>query len=672
MPVRLRTISYHRDKVEGVPTALKFSMADTSDWYFAGGGKESAPPQTGEFGTWIEENETGWLRPASLKATPEDGMIAIHTKTAFTTFNVSFDFVVGQGPKAECWSSPAFVFAAKDAQHFKTLEFPVQGQQNRAEHFWAQVNSVRDSSGWRESLSMQGPIHGVTSGNSWPHAVRATLGSDGLLFAWIDGRPLQPVQVGTAAGYLGLTTYNILANDAARVKNVQVVGQSAPSAKPFDKSIGMGRGFVVVPGTDPGGDCKSFPCNGVVGDSRHVGHMVRAPNGDLIAPNGGTQLRTKDNAKTWQLDDPRPSGIGWSGHMMQTTEKGKPALASFLLKGPTPPCPDCGAPVGSVWKLLRSVSVDSGLSWDNGTLVQELMPPPVSCEPTAFGPKPPVDCDKLTWRFDEGINSILPLRDGKTVLLFAVAHNGDLGLINANQRTYYYSYQKEGANGTASPVPSLGYPVAMRSTDAGHSFGQLINLDGPWTEQSSMFPKGEPMQGLELSPFETKEGNILVLDRPASSPWMWESWATPNTPKPGALEFGPSTRGPFPLYACFDATITTSSGALLICGRYPALTCQLSFDSGAPSRSAAADADAAAVLAADAAVLHVACSGMTWKGWTIDVSGIWAQGAMVELEPDVVLFTYGGRGPGAGAKPWSARYQKLRVDPLHKTLTHVK
>ena len=263
-----------QEAVKGPPTALKFSMmAGTSDWYFAGGGKESAPPQKGEFGAWMEENGTGWLRPISM-ATPEDGMIAIHTKAAFTTFNVSFDFIVGQGPKAECWSSPAFVFAATDAQHFKTLEFPVQGQQNRAEHFWGQVNSVHDSSGWRESLSMQGPIHGVTSGNSWPHTVRAVLGDDGLLFAWVDGRPLQPVQVGTTAGYLGLTTYNILGNDVARVKNVQVVGQAAPSTKPYDKSVGMGRGFAIVPGTDP--DPKDGKSKGPFGDSRHVGHMVRA------------------------------------------------------------------------------------------------------------------------------------------------------------------------------------------------------------------------------------------------------------------------------------------------------------------------------------------------------------------------------------------------------------
>ena len=191
------------------------------------------------------------------------------------------------------------------------------------------------------------------------------------------------------------------------------------------------------------------------------------------------------------------------------------------------------------------------------------------------------------------------------------------------------------------------------------------------------------MQGLEISPFETKEGNILTLNRPASSPWMWESWATPNTSKPGELIFGPTTRGPFPLYACFDATITTSSGVLLICGRYPALTCQVSFNSGQlPPNTRAwchvALRSASAVRPntegwcdASPGTLISRCAGMTWRGWTIDVSGIWAQGTMVELEPDVVLYTYGGRGPGGGAKPWSARYQKLKVDPVGRTLTRV-
>jgi hypothetical protein len=49
-------------------------------------------------------------------------------------------------------------------------------------------------------------------------------------------------------------------------------------------------------------------------------------------------------------------------------------------------------------------------------------------------------------------------------------------------------------------------------------------------------------------------------------------------PGSGGAAFGPATRGPFPLYACFDATVTTASGALVICGRFPALSCQLSLE----------------------------------------------------------------------------------------------
>ena len=74
-----------------------------------------------------------------------------------------------------------------------------------------------------------------------------------------------------------------------------------------------------------------------------------------------------------------------------------------------------------------------------------------------------------------------------------------------------------------------------------------------------MMPKGEPMQALEISGFETAEGDILTLGRPAASPWMWESWSTSK----GAA-FGPAARGPFPLYACYDSTVTTASGAMLI------------------------------------------------------------------------------------------------------------
>ena len=59
---------------------------------------------------------------------------------------------------------------------------------------------------------------------------------------------------------------------------------------------------------------------------------------------------------------------------------------------------------------------------------------------------------------------------------------------------------------------------------------------------------------------------------------------------------------------------------------------------------------------------------MTWKLWTIDISGIWAQGALIEVAPDIVLFTYGARGPGAGGQPWNVRTQKMRVDAAAESL----
>ena len=274
-----------------------------------------------------------------------------------------------------------------------------------------------------------------------------------------------------------------------------------------------------------------------------------------------------------------------------------------------------------------------------------------------------LNCSNIAWR-TEPLTSILPLRDGKTVLLFGVLHAGNLAIFTANQRLWAYSYTKTTA-GAETPYPNMGFAFAIRSTDGGKTWDpNVINLDGSWNNQSSMSPKGSPVQALELSPFETVAGDILVLcvirfafvkaslfppefltafaigfcsDRPDSSPWMWESWALRGSK--GAA-FGPATRGPFPLYACFDASITTTSGALLICGRFPAISCQLSLD-----------------------------SGMTWKMWTIDVSGMWAQGTMIELEPDLVMFTYGARGQGGGKPPWTLRHTKLRVDPVAQSLT---
>ena len=331
-------------------SALTFSLADPSQWHFAGTNIANATkdnPGTDVPGIWVQE-EAGpnhWIRPES-KATSEDGQLAVLTTEAFTTFNVSFDFTLGlpcaDTPTCEfeVWGTAAFVFGATDSQHFKMLEFPYQGQQNRAEHFWAQFSKVDGPSGWRESLSTQGPVHGVTSANTFPHQVRAELGADGWLKAWVDGRPLAPVQVGAKGGYLGLATYNILGNEVARVGNVRVVGTVDSTAKPFDKTVKIGRGFTNI---------EAGPK--VV--TTYVGRMVRCPNGDLIAKNAASYLRTADNGSTWTFGD-YSAGLG---HMLNVIVDGKPALASYSMKPSAhAPCSDCGLPAGSHWMLIRKTS----------------------------------------------------------------------------------------------------------------------------------------------------------------------------------------------------------------------------------------------------------------------------------------------------------------------------
>lgn len=117
--------------------------------------------------------------------------------------------------------------------------------------------------------------------------------------------------------------------------------------------------------------------------------------------------------------------------------------------------------------------------------------------------------------------------------------------------------------------------------------------------------------------------HFLLQVRAYSSPWMWETWSADF-----GRSWGPLTRGPFPMYACMNSFITTSSGVMLIGGRYPALSVQVSFD-----------------------------AGMSWSLFTVDYSGTWANGGMLEIAPDRVIFMYGGYGPDQG----DLRVMNLRV-----------
>ena len=69
--------------------------------------------------------------------------------------------------------------------------------------------------------------------------------------------------------------------------------------------------------------------------------------------------------------------------------------------------------------------------------------------------------------------------------------------------------------------------------------------------------------------------------------------------------------------ANFNAFGRSSSGALILCGRFPAVTCQFSTD-----------------------------HGYSWRAYTVDLNAGWCQGSVVEVEKDLMLWVYGAWGQG--------------------------
>ena len=162
---------------------------------------------------------------------------------------------------------------------------------------------------------------------------------------------------------------------------------------------------------------------------------------------------------------------------------------------------------------------------------------------------------------------------------------------------------------------------ATRSDDDGATWSEPVNIDTP-----SFDPDGNRLEGnmdlTEPSGVQLGNGRIMVFIRPIYSPTMWETWSDD-----GGKTWGPCVRGPFPGYAAPNM-VRTTSGALLIAHRMPCLTVHCSLD-----------------------------DGLSWDQGTMIDSGLWAMGAMLEVEPDVVLYAYWDRYEGL------ARTQRMRVTP---------
>lgn len=162
---------------------------------------------------------------------------------------------------------------------------------------------------------------------------------------------------------------------------------------------------------------------------------------------------------------------------------------------------------------------------------------------------------------------------------------------------------------------------ACRSTDDGRTWSPWVNIDN-----LGMNSHGKQYDGsldlTEVCGAQMRNGHIMALIRPIYSPWMWETWS-----HDGGATWGPCIRGPFPGYATPNM-LRTSSGTVLVAHRLPNMTVNCSRD-----------------------------DGHTWDQGTLIDNAIWCMGAMVEVEPDVVLYVY-----------WDAfeslmRAQFIRVTP---------
>ena len=512
-------------------------------------------------GRWTEDEQGVINAPGNLG----DENLAFYIERAYADFEADWEFRWD-----ETSGGAGLVFRARDSQHYYLVHFPVLGQHYRAEHFWGFVSKV-GKNGFVEVLNME-MVHGVSSTPTLWHRVRVSVEGNEIRVR-VDGRPLRVVKDDTYAepGYVGLSTYTTLETDAkSSFRNLRIRGREA-QAPPWDAKVVPVRNW--------------FPVSNAIGTA--CGNIVRTPNGDiLLTTDEEFIVRSTDNARTWGKRERLPAGRqgGWGMGRLYTTSKGLLTMISLechdyvvshykdeqdrqrireVLSRGEPP-----------YRIMRSVSEDDGKTWSEPVHIGEII----------FPPDKPIR-ELYTSR-------VLPLQDG-TLLLFLWG------------RTEGEYKEVEGRRYHSQPIP--GYiQICIRSTDDGQSWSQPANLDGP-PYLGSHFMLAKDLR-TEISAAETHEGKIITLTRPYHSPWMWESWS-----ENGGRTWTPTARGPFPMYASDNSMLTTSSGAMIIGGRFPGLAVQVSYD-----------------------------NGMTWKCYRIDTA-LYANGAMLEVEPDVVFYAYGGK-----------------------------
>eukprot|EP01047_Picozoa_sp_COSAG01_P065867 COSAG01_NODE_8978_length_2600_cov_2.155787_2_plen_574_part_00 len=500
---------------------------------------------------------------------PLDTKLAVFTGAAFATFDASFSFSVGSGSQ----TTAALIFGAKSTEEYYAVDFPADGQQRRANNFWAtvsRVNSSRTGPGcFRETLSMQ-RVPGVTSAIEVPHTARVALSADGDIRVWVDGRPLRAVglrehgdaQLAARPALLGFASYLF---PTPYFMNLTIAAQPLPAATAEWRALPPSRNATSVAYT-------TLRYLDVWGMS--INSLVRSPAGDLVAlsDNGrkpgvnghNAIIRSTDQGHSWSKDN--NSGLPWpnylyNGASLVATSTG---ISSYFL-GPLGRRHKDRVLGPPIWLGRASSQDPAGRWWQNMSIIQDN----VSFADFEDGAKP-----HHLRLADVSQCAMVKLRDG-TLLLAATSHNNWTSA-TFDGRDYYYGVSGPLGTMHGAATPLIGLSFVLRSSDHGRSFSSPISLDAGGsnaTKHSGMMAPGSPLPALEVSLAETQtNGTILALVRPFASPWMWETWS-----RDSGKSWTPLTRGAFPMYAALAAMITTQSGVILIGGRFPALSIQASF-----------------------------------------------------------------------------------------------
>ena len=169
--------------------------------------------------------------------------------------------------------------------------------------------------------------------------------------------------------------------------------------------------------------------------------------------------------------------------------------------------------------------MDNGKTWSKPMKTGEVKFPPPQTDGKVYTGgewKIPAEAPPYVEVYAE---SLLELQDG-SLLLFAFGWTQKFEM-----RVIEGRCAREG-----SP---WGINFCIRSTDNGQSWSAPVNLDGPpYSDENWLLIKGAG--GSEISAAQTRDGSIVALIRPFSSPLMWESWS-----KDGGRSWTPMARGPF-------------------------------------------------------------------------------------------------------------------------------